>query len=90
MERINFSSIPKDGTFTLPFGQHKDSTIEETPSGYLAWLANNHDDKELVDACQIELKYRTENDCHFDDDDEYINTKQVVPEELDLDELNLG
>lgn len=65
MTKINFSSIPTDGTHKFSFGKHKGTAIEDTPSDYLVWITNNHDDNQLIDACQSELNYRNDHGGHF-------------------------
>jgi len=55
----------------MPFGKHKNKTIEEIPSGYLRWMVEELDgdkDEELIEAAEAELDYRDKFHCHIADD----------------------
>lgn len=44
----------------MPFGKHQGKTIEELPTAYLTWMAENFgkDKADLVEAAEAELEYR--------------------------------
>lgn len=74
MGRIEFENvqIPTDGTYEMPFGMHKGLTIEEIPSGYLSWLSRESTNPGIANAARHELNWRSKNNAHFDDNDNYI------------------
>lgn len=49
----------------MPFGKHKDEEIEDLPSSYIKWLAENiEDDDEIrLEAGQV-YQYRTDYTYH--------------------------
>ena len=54
----------------MPYGKFKGQDIEEIPSGYLKWLAENIDErnprnKEICLAADKEWQWREENDEHI-------------------------
>lgn len=52
----------------LTFGRWKGATIEDCPSCYLRWLAENVDDRgDVVEAAEAELKYRDDHGGHWYD-----------------------
>lgn len=54
-----------DGTMIMPWGKHKGRAIEELPSGYLKWLADNCEDDEICEAAQTEYDFRSTWRTHF-------------------------
>lgn len=56
----------KDGTLKMPFGKHAGKTIEEIPSDYLKWAADNLRDGDVKEAAKHELAYRNQHGLHFD------------------------
>ncbi len=48
----------------LTFGKHRGKDTEDVPSTYLNWLVENHDDDDVVQAAEDELRYRTDHSCH--------------------------
>ena len=63
-----------DGTRPLAvmtFGKHKDKDIEEVPDSYLRWMIDQEwaEDRypELVEAANVELKYRSDFNKHVRD-----------------------
>lgn len=52
---------------TIPFGKHKGKDIEDIPSGYLKWLAENCEDDEIATAADQEYSFRTDHNTHFED-----------------------
>ena len=52
------------------FGKYAGTAVEDVPSGYLKWAAENwreqgDDDTELVKAINAALEYRDRFNCHF-------------------------
>jgi len=58
-----------DGSLVMTFGKHKNKRIDEVPSGYLRWMAENLDDRKanFIEAAEAELKYRDNFNCHIED-----------------------
>lgn len=54
-----------DGTTVMWFGEHKNKTIEEIPSGYLRWMVDELDNEDLIMAAESELEYRDNFNGHF-------------------------
>ena len=53
----------------MPFGKFKGKDIEEIPSSYLKWIAENIDEKkngDLVFEADKEYQWREKNNCHKD------------------------
>ena len=60
--------MSSDGTLVMPFGKHAGKTIEELPSSYLRWVCENvEDNDEITESAADELKWRTDNNAHFED-----------------------
>lgn len=58
----------------IPFGKYKDRYIEEIPSYYLLWIAENLSEKNLfekrlIKACDDEWQWREKNNCHISKED---------------------
>lgn len=56
----------------MTFGKFQGYEIEDIPSSYLFWFAENIDPKnkhveELIKACDSEYWYRDKYDCHFEE-----------------------
>jgi hypothetical protein len=49
----------------MPWGKFKGKQIEEVPSGYLKWLAENCEDDTICNAADEEYRWRTDNHEHF-------------------------
>jgi len=54
----------------MPYGNHKDEEIEDLPSDYLGWIAENWDENSIIDEeiCRLadeEFQYRTKYNCHW-------------------------
>lgn len=47
-----------DVTLVLKFGKHEGDTIEDCPTDYLEWLAENMENDAVRAAAQTELSYR--------------------------------
>lgn len=63
-----------DGDFVMPVGTHSGKSIEEIPSGYLKWLAENWEGKtdwerKIMEECDKEWQWREDNNCHINEDD---------------------
>jgi len=49
----------------MPWGKYKGKDLEEIPSGYLKWLAENCEDYEIAQAADEEFRWRTDWNKHF-------------------------
>ncbi|MGO9372705.1 MAG: putative quorum-sensing-regulated virulence factor [Syntrophobacteraceae bacterium] len=54
-----------DGTMVISFGKYRGKTIEELPSGYLKWIAENVDDDDLCEAADAEYQWRSQHGTHI-------------------------
>lgn len=52
----------------MPYGNYKDKTMGQIPSGYLKWLAENFEDEEICCAADEEYRKRTDENEHWWDD----------------------
>lgn len=50
----------------MPFGKHKGEEIEDLPSSYLKWLAENMDNEDICLEADEEYQYRADNGCHHE------------------------
>jgi len=51
----------------MPWGKYKGKDLEEVPSGYLKWLAENCEDDSIATEADQEYKWRTDHNKHFED-----------------------
>ncbi len=51
----------------MPWGKHKGEDIEDIPSSYLKWLAENCENEDICCAADEEYKWRTDNNAHKED-----------------------
>ena len=51
----------------MPFGKFKGKDLEEIPSGYLKWLAENCENDEIATEADKEYSWRTDCNKHFED-----------------------
>jgi len=51
----------------MPWGKHKDVDMEDIPSSYLSWLAENCDNDDICQAADNEYTFRTDHNTHFED-----------------------
>lgn len=49
----------------MPFGKYIGQDLEDIPSSYLRWLAENCDDDEICEAADEEYQWREANRKHF-------------------------
>ena len=49
----------------MPWGAFKGEEIEDIPSGYLKWLAENCEDDEICTAADEEYRWRSDCGSHF-------------------------
>jgi hypothetical protein len=49
----------------MPWGKFQGEDIEDIPSGYLKWLAENCEDDLICIAADEEYRWRTDNNEHF-------------------------
>jgi len=54
----------------MPWGDFRGKEIEDIPSNYLKWLAENCKDDSIATVADKEWTYREEFDCHIEDDRE--------------------
>lgn len=52
----------------MPWGKHKGKFIEELPSGYLRWLAENCEQEDICEAADKEYNWRGDHDGHWEVD----------------------
>lgn len=50
----------------MPFGKHKGEEIEDLPSSYLRWLAENMEDEKIRSEAEQECDYRDDYSCHHE------------------------
>lgn len=53
------------GEIKMPAGKFAGKTLEEIPSPYLKWVAENWDDEEVAEAASMEYEWRSEWDKHW-------------------------
>lgn len=58
-------SHPESCETVVPFGKYRGKTIEEIPSGYLKWLAENCDNDDICEAADKEYQWRNQHSKHF-------------------------
>ncbi|MGH8373262.1 MAG: putative quorum-sensing-regulated virulence factor [Gammaproteobacteria bacterium] len=63
-----------DSETVMPFGKHKGKTIEDLPSSYLHWLAENCEDEDICAAADEEYRWRSDNNAH---ESEISNSKRT-------------
>ena len=51
----------------MPWGKHKGKPIDELPSSYLKWLAEECDDDDICEAADEEYCWRSDHKAHFED-----------------------
>jgi flavorubredoxin len=49
----------------MPWGKHKDKDIEDIPSYYLQWLAENCDNERIAVAADEEWDFRERTNSHI-------------------------
>lgn len=49
----------------MPFGKFKGTDIEDLPSDYLKWMAENVDDEDICCAADEEYRFRTDMNEHW-------------------------
>ena len=49
----------------MPFGKHKGEELDDIPSDYLHWLAENCDQDLIASAADEEYQWREDNNAHF-------------------------
>lgn len=50
----------------MPWGKYKGYDIEDLPTDYLKWLAENCDNDEIFTAADEEYRYRCDHNCHVE------------------------
>lgn len=63
----------KEEQLKMPFGKYAGQYIEDIPSSYLKWVAENIEEdtpskKKTCEACDKEWLWREKNNCHIEDD----------------------
>ena len=51
----------------MPWGKHRGKFIDDLPSSYLRWLAENCDDDAICEAADEEYTWRTDHNAHRED-----------------------
>lgn len=51
--------------FSMPFGKYKNEYLQDIPSGYIRWLAENCDDDHIATMADEEYSRRTDEGEHF-------------------------
>ena len=51
----------------MPWGKYVNKDIEDLPSSYLKWLAENCDDDEIAEAADEEYRWRETHNQHLRD-----------------------
>lgn len=52
----------------MPFGKHRGKDMEDIPSSYLKWVAENIDKEDVAMAADEEWQWREENNQHIYED----------------------
>lgn len=52
----------------MPWGKHRGKDIEDVPSDYLLWLAENCDTEKIAVAADKEWDFREKTNTHFYED----------------------
>lgn len=52
----------------IPNGEHKGKTVEEVPSRYLTYIAENWKEDDIVCAAEKELAFREKHGTHWNED----------------------
>lgn len=53
---------------TMRWGKYRGRRIEDIPSGYLKWLAENARDEVVARNADEEWRWREDHNAHFEDD----------------------
>jgi hypothetical protein len=61
-------------TIMMTIGEYAGNNIDQIPSYYLKWVAENWDEdsafkRRFVEACDKEWQWREDNNCHISKDD---------------------
>jgi len=51
----------------IPFGKYIGEDLEDIPSSYLKWLAENCEDEDICEAADEEYRWRTNSNKHFEE-----------------------
>lgn len=51
----------------MPWGKHKGEFIDQLPSGYLKWLAENCENDEIASEADDEYRWRSLNQEHWEE-----------------------
>lgn len=52
----------------MPWGKHKGEDIEDIPSDYLRWLAENCDNERIAETADAEWDFREKTNTHIYED----------------------
>lgn len=63
----------EDREFIMPFGKYKNQTLNEIPSDYLKWGAENIDNDTIASILDKEWQWREKNNIHNKYPEEYKN-----------------
>jgi len=51
----------------MPFGKYKGKDLEDIPSSYLKWLAENCENDDIATKADEEYRWRSDHRKHFED-----------------------
>ena len=55
-------------SMVMPFGKYRNRKIEDIPSSYLKWLAEEAEDDDISDAADEEYRWRSDHDAHWEEE----------------------
>jgi len=55
--------------FKMPWGKYRYKRLEDIPSSYLIWVAENVKDNTVCTMCDLVWRWREENGEHFEEED---------------------
>ena len=57
--------MKSESEFIMPWGKHKNKSMEDIPSSYLKWLSEECDDEDVCEAADKEYEWRTQWKKHW-------------------------
>jgi len=77
-------AMMEESKMVMPWGNHKGESIEDLPSSYLKWLAENCDNNLICEASAEEYRWRSDHQCIFDSPDAYSYRRIVSRNDSEL------